>query len=260
MEQAKIDMSKEMPSRDDLIKQAEEQVAAEAAAAEEATKAEEVAAQPPRPEWLPEKFKSVEDMAKAYGELEKKVSGGKPEEKAAKEDLQVPSAEEISKSSLDMDALQAEWDANGSLSAEAYEQAEKAGYSKEIVDRYIEGQQAIVERQVSEVYAAVGGVDAYANLLEWAGNNLSEAEVDTFNGIIASNDLNSIMLAVKGLEARASASGAVEPARQIEGGTAGTSDVFESQAQWMEAMRDPRYRKDPAYNRAVMEKLSRSNI
>lgn len=256
MEQAKIDMSKEMPSRYELIKQAEEQVAAEAAAAEEATKAEEVSSGPPRPDWLPEKFSSVEDMAKAYGELEKKISGGKPDE----EDLQVPSAEEISKSSLDMDALQAEWDANGSLSAEAYEQAEKAGYSKEIVDRYIEGQQAIVEQQVSEVYAAVGGVDAYANLLEWAGNNLSEAEVDTFNGIVASNDLNSIMLAVKGLEARASASGAVEPVRQIEGGTAGTSDVFESQAQWMEAMRDPRYRKDPAYNRAVMEKLSRSNI
>lgn len=33
-----------------------------------------------RPEWLPEKFKSAEDMAKAYSELEKKMSSGKTKE------------------------------------------------------------------------------------------------------------------------------------------------------------------------------------
>ena len=29
-----------------------------------------------RPEWLPEKFKSAEDMASAYSELEKKMGAG----------------------------------------------------------------------------------------------------------------------------------------------------------------------------------------
>ena len=33
-----------------------------------------------RPEWLPEKFKSAEDMAQAYSELEKKL--GQPKEEA----------------------------------------------------------------------------------------------------------------------------------------------------------------------------------
>ena len=36
-----------------------------------------------RPEWLPEKFKSPEDMAKAYAELEGKLGGNKPTEQNA---------------------------------------------------------------------------------------------------------------------------------------------------------------------------------
>ena len=36
--------------------------------------------QPVRPNWLPEKFKSAEELAKAYGELEKKMSAPQQEE------------------------------------------------------------------------------------------------------------------------------------------------------------------------------------
>lgn len=54
----------------------EEQAASQEAAAQAASEAEPQLAgeeaTPERPEWLPEKFKSVEDMAKAYKELEAK--------------------------------------------------------------------------------------------------------------------------------------------------------------------------------------------
>ncbi len=38
-----------------------------------------------RPQWLPEKFKSAEDMAKAYSELEKKLGQAPQEEQAEAE-------------------------------------------------------------------------------------------------------------------------------------------------------------------------------
>ncbi len=41
------------------------------------TPEQEAATQPERPEWLPEKFKTPEDLAKSYTELEKKVSTNK---------------------------------------------------------------------------------------------------------------------------------------------------------------------------------------
>ena len=37
-----------------------------------------------RPNWLPEKFKSAEELAKAYGELEKKMSAPQQEEQPVK--------------------------------------------------------------------------------------------------------------------------------------------------------------------------------
>ena len=37
---------------------------------QQATEVEEPQSEQERPEWLPEKFKSAEDLAKAYGELE----------------------------------------------------------------------------------------------------------------------------------------------------------------------------------------------
>ena len=51
---------------------------------EEATESiPEEQTQEDRPEWLPEKFKSPEDMAQAYSELEKKMGQGTREEQAA---------------------------------------------------------------------------------------------------------------------------------------------------------------------------------
>ncbi len=43
-----------------------------------------------RPEWLPEKFESAEDMAKAYSELKKKMGAG-AEEKEQEETILPPS-------------------------------------------------------------------------------------------------------------------------------------------------------------------------
>ena len=43
-------------------------------------KTEEQTKEETRPEWLPEKFKTPEDLAKSYGELEKKMTTHVPKE------------------------------------------------------------------------------------------------------------------------------------------------------------------------------------
>ena len=69
-----------------------------------------------------------------------------------------------------------------------------------------------------------------------------------------------VKMAVTGLHARYTAVEGREP--KLIGGRAskGSSDKFESTAQLVEAMSDPRYSKDPAYQRKVQEKLGRSSI
>ena len=47
--------------------------------AEEAVEVQQEEPQQERPEWLPEKFKSAEDMAQAYASLEKRMGAGAEE-------------------------------------------------------------------------------------------------------------------------------------------------------------------------------------
>lgn len=209
-----------------------------------------------RPEWLPEKFSSPEDMAKAYSELEKKQ--GKATEKP--KPIPQPSREEVEEAGLDMAAMEQEFLKTGELSQDSYEAAEKAGFSKEIVDNYIEGRQAVVAREAEQIYESVGGQDAYGDMLTWAADNLSESEIDAFNATINSNDVSSIQLAVRGLKARFDSEQTSEPQRQIDGGQPASADTYESWAQVKADMKDPRYAKDSAFNRKVTEKLARSAI
>ena len=77
-----------------------------------------------RPEWLPEKFNSPEDMAKAYGELEAKQSGKQTEESDTKQDLSIPELSE-----KDMNYYSQRFAENGQLDEEiaVYDEAVNSG-------------------------------------------------------------------------------------------------------------------------------------
>lgn len=246
----------------------EEQKAHEQAMLDKVAQSEQAGQE--RPEWLPEKFKSVEDMAKAYGELEKKLSSPSSEAETTEEvteetpDPETASASEVAdvlnKSGVDFDTLQAEFNENGGLNEDSYKKLEEAGFPKSLVDTWIAGQQALATDIHEQVFGSVGGEENYNQMLEWAGDNLPDSEIDAFNKAIDSGDINMINFAVNGLSARYRSEVGTEP-RLIQGETSGTSGgSFQSAAELTAAMRDPRYQSDPAYRRAVADKLKRSNV
>lgn len=130
---------------------------------------------PERPEWLPEKFKTPEDMAKSYTELEKKL--GAPKEEAPEEyALNLP--EQYADMELDDDEL-----VSGFL-----EVAKTEGMPQEAVDKMvamyaewagqIEAEEA--QRQKTEVEAL--GKNAKARLQDlndWGAANLSQEAYQT---------------------------------------------------------------------------------
>lgn len=233
--------------------------AAPAAPTEEAPAAE-------RPAWLPEKFKSVEDMAKAYAELEAKQSQGKAPEAAPEvkpEDAPKASEGEAEKAladkGLDLNEFSQEFSKAGTLSQESYDKLEKAGYPKTVVDQYIAGQQALASQYEADVKAVANG--KFDEVAQWAAENLTDAEKAAYNKAIDSGDINQAKLAVAGITAK------YEQAYPTEGklltantGAVGAGDVYESKAQMVEDMKSPLYAKDPAFRAKVAAKLSRSNI
>ena len=212
-----------------------------------------------RPEWLPEKFGSPEDLAKAYSELEARFSSNDPQvdegvdEDAAREDLE--------QAGVDYDALSQEFWDNGDLSAESYDMLEQAGIPREIVDSYIESQIGAVESQRSSIMNEVGGEEGYQELTSWAADNLDDAEIDYFNRMMDSNDFNAIRMSVRSIAARREASEGIEPTRNLSGSlSGGTGGSYDSVQQLMSDMQNPSYESDPAFRAQVEAKLGRSNI
>lgn len=239
----------------------EEQAAAMDAAASETQEAQlpsDEGYTADRPEWLPKKFETPEDMAKSYAALEAKLSN--PE--SAPEDMTPDeAAEEVEARGLDFDALSEEYYQNGGLSEESYSMLFDAGIPQEVVDQYIAATEQAQEMNRSKVMDNVGGEEAYNSMLEWAADNLSDAEIDAFNASVSSNDYDTINMAVRGLAAMQAAEVGSEPSRSLSGATGSDNgSSYNSVKEMMNDMNNPEYHRDPAFRAKVEAKLSRSSI
>ncbi|MHC2479982.1 capsid assembly protein [Rhizobium leguminosarum] len=214
-----------------------------------------------RPSWLPEKFQTPEALAEAYAALERKQSSGtetpapKPADAPAEE-----ARDALASVGLDFDAFGTEFAEKGALSDESYAKLAEKGLTKEIVDDFIAGQEAKTQLHRAEVLLAVGGEDTYTQMTEWAASNLTPAEIEAYNDQVDSGSITAAKMAVQGLKARFEAANGAEP-ELLNGETGGNStEVFRSTAELTAAMRDPRYKKDPAYREDVKRKLSKSSL
>ena len=159
-----------------------------------------------------------------------------------------------------MTTLQQEYSEKGELDAKSYEALEKVGITKQYVDNYIAGQQALAEQTASEIKETVGGNEAYNEMVQWAATNMTDGERQAYNKAVNSPDKETVKLAVNALKAQYERANGVEP-RLVEGkATPTTEQGFNSCAQVTEAMADPRYAKDPAYQTEVKNKLENSNL
>lgn len=235
-----------------------------------------------RPEWLPEKFKSPADLAKAYSELEKKL-GSKASSKQApeatekaqdgdSEESDTPDAPELTeaekaakeateKAGLNFDDLSSKYWEKGELDEADYKALEKSGIPKGMVDQFIAGQEAILEATRQTVFNTVGGEEAYNEMTEWAADNMEEAEIRAYNAAVNGPDRNAAMLAVKGLKAQFESSQGYEPTRSIKGSPARAgAQSYRSIAEMEADMGNPKYKTDPAFRKDVERKLANSDI
>jgi len=225
-----------------------------------------------KPDGLPEKFNSVEDLVKSYSELEKKLGGQSKEAidpvskatqktETSKSDGKLEIAEQaVSDAGLDMSSLQKEYSEKGELDAKSYEALEKVGISKQYVDNYIAGQEAIANQQAVEIKETVGGDEAYQEMVDWASKNMTEGEKQAYNKAVNSGDMDTVKLAVNALKGQFERANGVEP-KLVTGKAQPTAEQgFESWAQVTEAMSNPRYAKDIAYQNEVKNKLANSNL
>lgn len=172
------------------------------------------------------KFENAEALEQAYIELQKKLGQNDEEEPEQTEEVR---DEDTSSEEVETEE----------------ESPDESTYTDEDVDR---------------IHDIVGGPEEYDNMLKWAANNLAKDDIEAFDHVIGLNDPQAAAFAVYALNNFYKDQNGSEGELLTGGKASQPVDVFESQAQVVEAMSDPKYDRDPAYRQAVMQKLERSNI
>lgn len=219
------------------------------------------------------KFKTVEELEKGYKEAQKLISSTRkvddqgeagetqtPEDKTPTElEIPAPDGDNASGEEFSIDEYVTSYQENDGLTDEDYAKLAKQGYSKTIVDNYINGQIALNETTRQTAFAQAGGEEAYKKMVTWAASNLTDSERTAYDNMV-NDSPEARQLAIEGLKAKYVAANGTEGS--LVGGTSASSGVlpFQSRAQVTEAMRDPRYKSDPAYRSEVEARMAKTTL
>jgi hypothetical protein len=219
------------------------------------------------------KFKSAEDLEKAYLELQKKLGQKETDESSSTDENESDddgdTAEEetpvAKRVSFLKEASDEYYSNDNQLKPETIEKLKEMP-SEELIEAYLELQknnpvaqsQPLSADAAKTIVDSVGGQDAYNDTLVWAADNLKPEEVAAYDNVVNSGNKDAIFFAVQALNQRYRDSVGFE-GQQVSG-KAPKSSVkgFRSNAELATAISDRRYRTDPAYRFDVEQKLAAS--
>lgn len=220
------------------------------------------------------KFKSQEDLVRAYNELQSKLGQDTPEgeEEPSEEPTEAteresePEESEVSEAAAAVSRASEAYLEKGELTEDVIEELSKLD-SKDLIRAYAE-QYAASQAARSQAFVAadaekaildsVGGKESYQQIVEWAANNLDPAEVASYNEVTNSGNVAAIKFAVEALSTRYKNAEGYEAPLVTGRKAPSTKNTFRSHAELSRAIADPRYNTDPAYRNDVEAKLSRS--
>jgi hypothetical protein len=223
------------------------------------------------------KFKSAEDLEKAYKELEKKLGQQSNEEQSDEvsdegegdqEGSEEGDGQEVEADET-VDFLQQAndeyWSNSQELKPETVQKLKELP-SEQLVEAYLKWTkdqpaaqaQPLDDATANEIVKTVGGPEQYTQTLEWASENLSPDEVAAYDNVINSGNKDAIFFAVQALAQKYRDAVGFEGKSVSGKATRSTVKGFRSQAELARAISDPRYRNDPAYRIDIEERLAAS--
>jgi len=231
------------------------------------------------------KFKSVEDLVGSYKELEGKLGAidqtreepeGNAEEQTEETETETKesdfNAEEfygdglasvLEEVGIDAQDISNRFAENDEISEDDYSKLGEAGFSKQIIDTYLDGLRnagMAGEVDAQGIKDAVGGDETYGKMVSWAMENLPAEQVQSFNKLTDTGDGPAIKLAVQGIYSQYNNAMGIEP--DLYSGRTANAGVtpFRTTAEVVTAMGDPRWEKDAAYTDNVKARLAGSNV
>jgi hypothetical protein len=218
------------------------------------------------------KFKSAEDLEKAYKELESKL--GKKEEASPEDNDETPAEESVDNQPVEdlsdtaqfiQEASSEYFSNNNQLKPDTIQKLKELP-SEQLIDAYMElqkdatiQQQTLTDTDANQILSSIGGEDVYNEALGWAVDNLKPDEVAAFDNVINSGNKDAIFFAANALVQRYQNDVGFE-GKRVSGKSikSQSAKAFRSQAELARAISDPRYRNDPAYRLDIQDRLAAS--
>ena len=172
------------------------------------------------------KYKSPEDLEKAYLELQTKLG-------------------QSSETEDDTEPQQTE------------EQPETEPETEESTE---DEEPQLTQEDVDFLQDMAGGKDGYESMLKWAASTLQQKEIDMYDAVMEQGNPNAVYFAVQALVARYNDATGTDGKLLTGKSSTETTSTFRSQQELIAAMSDPRYDSDEAYRNDVMSKLSNSEL
>ena len=215
------------------------------------------------------KYKNAQELEQGYIELQKKLGEGEGEEEEyeGEEGEEEYEGEEGEEDGSILDELWEYEINNEEFHEDAVAELQQMDpvdlanlhieYRKQVEEEGV-GAKDFTEAEMTELKGVVGGDENYQNMLQWAGANLNQQEIDMFDAVMQRGDALGAFFAIRSLAYRYNDAAGYE-GKMLTGNAPKTSgSQYRSQQEVIQAMSDPRYESDPAYRKDVMDKLTRS--
>ena len=213
------------------------------------------------------KYKNAQDLEQGYIELQKKLGESETEEPVAEAEEEEYEGEEGEEDISILDELweyelnNEEFHEDAVAELQQMDPVDLANlhieYRKQVEEQAV-APKDFTEAEMTELKGVVGGDENYQNMLQWAGANLNQQEIDMFDAVMQRGDALGAFFAIRSLAYRYNDAAGYE-GKMLTGNAPKTSgSQYRSQQEVIQAMSDPRYESDPAYRKDVMDKLTRS--
>lgn len=196
---------------------------------------------------------------------EENTDGESDADKATKVFQEASKAEEEAKKALadkglSFDDAAAEYERDGKLSERTYQDLEKAGFGRNLVDAYIAGVEARSNAVANTIMNSVGGQEAYNKIANYIASK-GDSAIDAYNNLVEQGNVSAISMFLNGVQAEMTLKNGTSN-RTIMGSqvSANVNSGYSSQDEMVKAMSDPRYESDMKYRQEVVNKLRNSNF
>lgn len=201
---------------------------------------------------VPDDLKAASDAISQYSDgftalRDQAIKAGLPEDAAAR--------------------IEAEYESDNKLSEESYKALEKAGYSRQFIDSYIQGQESIAEKFVTKVVDYAGGKDRFDKIVKHMKASSPES-VESLYEAMERQDLKSIRTIINlGMQSHAKKFGKA-PARNMTKASPSVpakrasqaAQGYTSRSEMVSDMSKSEYRLDPAFRAKVEAKVAASSF